>query len=232
VRDYRVGQIAELPNVELFRESRMSADDALAVGADHILVATGSHWRHDGRGRNSQVPLALENTMTPEEVMSGANVVGPAIVYDEDQYYVGSALAEHLAARGLSVIYVTDAGVVSAWSSYTAEQSRAHARLQEMNVSLRFNAILRSSSGSEACFADVFSGEETRLPCGTLIPITSREPDDALWQLLRHHAHVLRIGDARAPGIIAQAVYDGHEAARAIAADAADMHFRRERVVI
>jgi dimethylamine/trimethylamine dehydrogenase len=101
-----------------------------------------------------------------------------------------------------------------------------------MNVSLRFNAILRSSSGGEAHFADVFSGEETRLPCGTLIPITSREPDDALWEALKHHAHVRRIGDCRAPGIIAQAVYDGYEAARAIAADEADMYFRRERVVI
>jgi dimethylamine/trimethylamine dehydrogenase len=232
VRDYRMGQIAKLPNVELFRESRMSAEDVLAVGADHILIATGSNWRRDGRGRNSPVPLALENTMTPEEVMCGAKVAGPVIIHDEDQYYVGSALAEHLASRGFSVTYVTDAGLVSAWSSYTAEQSRAHVRLQEKNVLLRFNAILRSSSEGEACFADVFSGEETRLSCGTLIPITSREPDDALWQALRHHAHVLRIGDARAPGIIAQAVYDGHEAACAIAAEEADMHFRRERVVI
>ena len=47
VRDYRVQQLEKMPNVEVFRESEMSADDALEVGADHILVATGASWRRE-----------------------------------------------------------------------------------------------------------------------------------------------------------------------------------------
>lgn len=233
VRDYRLGQIAKLPNVELYRESRMTAADALAVGADHILVATGSHWRRDGRGRNSPVALPLSGgVMTPEEILLGAIPLGPVVAYDEDHYVVASALAEHLVSRGIETAYVTDAGVVSPWSAYTAEQPRAHKRLREKGVTLHFNVILQSASPGEVCFADVYSGVQTRLACATLVPVTSREPDDALWQELKHNKHVRRIGDCRAPGIIAQAVYDGHEAARAIAAEESDLEIRRERVVV
>ncbi len=45
VRDYREEQLPELPNVEIFRESRLSAEDVFAVGADHVAIATGAHWR-------------------------------------------------------------------------------------------------------------------------------------------------------------------------------------------
>jgi dimethylamine/trimethylamine dehydrogenase len=46
--------------------------------------------------------------------------------------------------------------------------------------------------------------------------VTSREPQDALWRALQGAglASLRRIGDARAPGLIAHAVHDGHAAAR------------------
>jgi dimethylamine/trimethylamine dehydrogenase len=228
VRDYRLTQISKLSNVEIFRESPMNAEDALAIGADHILVATGSHWRRDGRGRNSPVPLDIGTVLTPEDVMAGAAIKGPVIVYDEDHYYVASTIAEHLARQGMATTYVTDAGVVSSWSSYTAEQGRAHARLAEFGVKLVFNAVLKGKN----LFADAFTGSTIPLEWGTLVPVTSRQPNDALWHALNHHPNVRRIGDVRAPGLIAQAVYDGHEAARAIAAEERDLQIARERAVV
>ena len=50
VRDYRLQQIEKLPNVEVFRESRMTHDQIIEVGAEHIAIATGSEWRRDGFG--------------------------------------------------------------------------------------------------------------------------------------------------------------------------------------
>ena len=52
VADWRTTQLATLPNVETFRESRMGADDVLAAGPRHVVLATGSAWRRDGRGRH------------------------------------------------------------------------------------------------------------------------------------------------------------------------------------
>ena len=60
VRDWRVGQIDRLSNVEVFRESRMTLDDVLEVGADHVFVATGAQWTVDGVGRARNLPFAVE----------------------------------------------------------------------------------------------------------------------------------------------------------------------------
>ena len=41
VRDYRLQQIEKMDCVEIFRESKLTAQEATDVGADHIAVATG-----------------------------------------------------------------------------------------------------------------------------------------------------------------------------------------------
>ena len=67
VRDWRVGQIDKLSNIEVFRESLMSVDDVLEVGVDHVFVATGSRWTTDGVGRTRNLPF----TVDPDAVVVG-----------------------------------------------------------------------------------------------------------------------------------------------------------------
>ena len=47
VRNYRVGQIAKLTNVEVHTGSRLSAQDVLDTGAETVVVATRSRLRGD-----------------------------------------------------------------------------------------------------------------------------------------------------------------------------------------
>ncbi len=61
VRDYREQQILRMPNVEIYRESTLTAQDILDVGADQIAVATGARWRADGFGRSSLSPITLQS---------------------------------------------------------------------------------------------------------------------------------------------------------------------------
>jgi len=56
VRDYRIQQIEKLDNVEVFRESQMSADEVLEIGAKHIAIATGASWCRDGFGAGALNP--------------------------------------------------------------------------------------------------------------------------------------------------------------------------------
>ena len=42
VRDWRVGQIAKMPNVALYLESDMTPETIAELGADHVLIATGA----------------------------------------------------------------------------------------------------------------------------------------------------------------------------------------------
>ena len=162
-------------------------------------------------------------------------VQGLVVIYDEDQYYVASALAEKLAKEGHRVTYVTDAGIASAWSVYTAEQPLVQRRLAECGVEMRFNQVLDRFENGVAHFKDAYSGRGSACEAGCFIPVTSREPDESLWQALKDNAafsSIRRIGDCRAPGLIAQAVYDGHEAGRLLG-EAPELHaIRRERAVV
>ena len=45
VRDYRQGQIEKMPNVAIYRESKLAADDVFDLGFSDVAIATGSTWR-------------------------------------------------------------------------------------------------------------------------------------------------------------------------------------------
>ena len=67
---------------------------------------------------------------------------------------------------------------------------------------------------------------------GTVVSVTARLPEDALYQSLKASPGALKsvraIGDAHAPGTIAAAVYAGHEWARELdAPPPAEVPFRR-----
>ncbi|MEE4235136.1 MAG: FAD-dependent oxidoreductase, partial [Anderseniella sp.] len=74
VRDYRLQQLSQMANVSLFPGSPMTAADILAGDAPNVVIATGSLWRTDGRGRSSALPvegLGLPGVIGPEDLMSG-----------------------------------------------------------------------------------------------------------------------------------------------------------------
>ncbi|HET6621806.1 MAG TPA: NAD(P)-binding protein, partial [Dongiaceae bacterium] len=73
VRDYRVGQIQKMPNVEVYLDSNLSADDVLEFGFSHVAIATGSSWRRDGVARFQTQPVSIDSAMpvfTPDDLMA------------------------------------------------------------------------------------------------------------------------------------------------------------------
>jgi dimethylamine/trimethylamine dehydrogenase len=125
---------------------------------------------------------------------------------------------------------------VSAWSENTAEQALVQSRLIDLGIEIIVSHAIAEADGNEAVVNCIFTGRERRLPCGSLVSVTSREPNDALWQELQGRdtsfESLVRIGDCKAPGIIAMAVHDGHFAGRTLAEVAAFSTPKRERVVI
>ena len=219
VRDWRLHQLGKLSNVEIFRGSTMSADDVIELGAPHVVIATGSHWRKDGRGRSIRAPIGSfhdPRTLSPEEVMAGAGLKGPAVVFDDDHYYVAAGIAEHLARLGHQVTYVTSAGRVAEWSDFTAEQARSHARLLELGVTVIVNTLVVGLGPGTAVLRCVYSGAEREIAAECFVPVTSREPEDQLYHALKGRGlqSLNLIGDARAPGLIVHAVHAGHRLAR------------------
>ena len=237
VRDWRVHQIAKLSNVELYRASRMDRASVLETGVRHVLVATGSLWRTDGRGRSHPAGIATfadPRTMAPEAVLRGARPEGPVVIFDDEEYHIAAGIAERLAAEGLDVTYVTPGKVAAEWSIFTAEQGRIQARLMELGVTIVTSTVVSGLGAGTAELTCGFTGRTRDIACATLIPVTSREPVDGLWLDLKDAGLVTleRVGDARAPGLIAHAVHDGHRAGRAHLAGADEREVRRERVIV
>ena len=223
VRDYRTQQLAAMNNVEIFRESELSADDVLAVGADHVAIATGAAWRADGVGRHHPRAIPLAQAFTPDDIMAGRLPSGPTVVFDDDHYYMASVIAERLRMAGISVTLVTSADTVSAWGENTYERQRSQQRLMALGVDIVTAHTLESFDASEASIICQYSGRERRLAAEAVVTVTARSPNDGLYHALRQHIEdgtegapksVVRIGDCEAPAIIAAAVYAGHRYAR------------------
>ena len=45
VADYRVRYLQQSPNIDLFLESKLSAENVIELGIKNIFLATGSRWR-------------------------------------------------------------------------------------------------------------------------------------------------------------------------------------------
>ena len=226
VRDWRVGQIDKLPNVEVFRESPMDVDDILEVGADHVFLGTGAKWTTDGVGRVRNLPFAVEAgavVVSADTMLAGgATPSGSALVFDDDHYYLGPVIALALRSRGNSVTLVTPAGRAGQWSGYTNEQHDAVRALLDAGVRIVTNLSVDRIAPGGVTASCVFSGRREEIEADWVLPLTRREPSDSSYHGL--HAAiaegrpgaprtVARIGDCLAPGIIAAAVYGAYRAA-------------------
>lgn len=230
VRDWRMGHLAQAPNAELYLDSALSAENILEYGIGQVVLATGATWRADGAGRAHRAPLAFldgQAILTPDHVMAGGlendAATGPVVIFDDDRFYMGSVLAERAAATGRAVIYVTPAPVVAPWSDNTLEQGRIQTRLIELGIEIVPLSRLAGYGPGQLSVECVYSGRRRDLDCATLIPVTARQPNDALWHALAARRgdwgdaglrDVTRIGDCYAPGLIAAAVQAGHAFAR------------------
>jgi dimethylamine/trimethylamine dehydrogenase len=226
IRDYRVMQITKLPNVEFFLESRLTTSDVLEYGADRVIIATGAYWRRDGLGHHNWEPIPGNdgsNVFTPDDVIAGAKLKGPTVVFDDDHYFMGGVISEKLKADGLDVTLVTTVGDVSKWTFNTEEQHRIQRRILELGIKVRFHRNLRSIGDGQIELADVYVDAREMLQCGSVVIVTSRLPDEALYydlmvdvELLKKSGikSVARIGDCYGPSTVAAAVFSGHRYAR------------------
>ncbi|MCF6430132.1 FAD-dependent oxidoreductase [Leisingera sp. MMG026] len=242
VADNRLWQLQQRANVQMFTDSPMTAEEVGDLGIPNVFLATGSQWHRDGRGRSSLAPLPVQDMpcFTPDDIMAGELPPdsGPVLLYDDDQGYLGGVLADHLAAAGRKVILATPGAVASVFTDLTLEQARVQTSLLQAGVEIVPLHLLQSADATGAALACAYTGRIRQISCASLLMVTSRQRDTALFDTLRadygHRFTTLElIGDAASPGLIADAVFAGHLAARNFERDpaAADAEwFRRELI--
>ena len=240
VGDYREQALRDMPNVGIFRESRLTAQDVLDVGADHVAIATGAHWRKDVFDGEVFYPVAKGAAeaciLTPDDIMAGRLPDGPTVVYDGDGYYMGGVVAERLRAAGLDVTLATPDDSLSRWAGHTAERWRVRRHLQGLGVRFEPARKIAGFDGRAVVLPCAYGGAELMLPATHLVMVSARRPEDGLYQDLRALAGPLpfsltRIGDCEAPAIIAAAVHAGHRYAQELDAPVdPDLPMKHDRI--
>ena len=244
VVDYRVYQLQQSAHANLYLNSTLDAEQVIALGIPNVFIATGARWRKDTVGRSSRRPLIANDRIkifTPDDIVKGTLPAtgGPIVIYDDDQAYLAGVIADHLAETHDDITFVTPAGVVSPWMDHTLEQERIQRSLLNHGIDIRATRILSAIGDGKVETACVYTGQKQDHACTSLVLVTERLREttlfDELSSLRESGQASLKtlelIGDAAMPGLIADAVYAGHKAARDFEADPALIEqalFRRE----
>ncbi len=235
VRDYRLHQLNQSPDAELYLASHLSADDILEFGADTVTLATGAKWRNDGVGSTCFEPrfVSGHDVLSPEDVMDGtlsAEHASRFIMYDDDNFYMASVLTEQLCKLGHQVVYVTPQPMVATWTDFTLDQHRIVERLKELDVEMLVNTQLRDNQE----FENLLSGTKTAFTGAKLVLVGARLPLNDLYTQLCKNTQLKSLeqaGDCVTPGTIQSAVLSGHTIARKILAGNPGRDFRREQTI-
>ncbi len=243
VAEYRLGRLDAMSNVSLYSESTLGADEIVDLAPDRVVLATGARWTKMLYS-SMEIPVGVldhPQVFTPDDIAVGRLPAGPTLVFDFDNYYMGGLLTEHLAALGIPVTYATPAGQASAWTIMTNELPLVHRALSRRRVPVETLQTLKAFDGETATLAHVFTGEESRVACASVLIVGLRLPRGELHEVLTARAEevaaagirsVDRIGDALAPGAIVHAVHSGHKYARELGSVAAARPYRRDTPIV
>lgn len=214
--DWYERQLSRL-QVKVMLNTPIDAEEAKAIGADEVIVATGSS--PDGKGFQRAMPehdalpgLAYGNVFSAEDVMARSVRPGKrVIVLDETANWKGGGTALTLAEAGHEVTLVTGAAAVMAEMARTNVDIQLRARLRELGVRMLTETILREWHGDGAT-VQPFGGTPERIAADTLViaatNVSERDLGDALGAPM--------IGDAVAARNAAMAIYEGRKLARAL----------------
>ena len=245
VADHRIYDLQQRGNVKTFSQSLITAQDISDLAIPNVFLATGAKWRRDGVGRSSRRAITTDPNMTvltPDDVMSGQlPPSGPILIYDDDQIYLAGVLADHLSSAGYEIIFATPATNVSPWTENTLEQARIQRTLIKRGVKLILGKTLTQINADHAQLSCIYSKSEQPVEMASILLVTERRRKTELYDILRKNSDdtpfkkLKLIGDAEAPGLIADAVFSGHMAARHFEKSQSTIereYFRREIIAL
>ena len=246
VRDWRVGRIQQMENVEVYLDNKLTAEEILSLDYRQVVLATGARWRNDGVGvTNWQAVAGIDqaHVVSPHAVFAGQDLTGPIVVFDDDKYYMGALIAEKLKLDGHEVTLITTTPEVSPWTHNTLEQHRVQARVLELGIEVITSQNITRVESDQVHTSCVYTERPDVVAASSVVLVTSRLPNNELYLELTADPDILMdagiesviaIGDCLCPSTIAAAVHDGHRMARELDAppENPDMPFRREIIML
>jgi 2,4-dienoyl-CoA reductase-like NADH-dependent reductase (Old Yellow Enzyme family)/thioredoxin reductase len=203
--------------VKVLLNTPLDAEEAKAIGADEVIVATGS--LPDGKAFQRALPehdalpgMQRGNTASAEDVM--AQIARPGkrvLVLDETANWKGSGTALMLAEAGHEVTVVTSASTVMAEMARTNADVLMRTRLRELGVRMIAEAAVLEWHGDGAT-VQPFGGKPERVAADTLVVAATNVSERQLGDELG----AATIGDATAARNAAMAIYEGRKLAMSL----------------
>ncbi len=247
ITNYRQIQLDKLRNVEMHLNSRLSAQDVLDYGAEIVIIATGCHFATDGLNPATHAPIpgadtSLDWQLTPDEVVKGDKQIGQRVlVLENEGYHMGASVAQRLAGEGKDVHLMTQVGDIAGYMEYTLEAPMLHRDLHRLGVTIHTYTMLEKIEPG-ACHAyNVWNpAHKDVIEVDTVVLCTQRLSNHELYHELKSDKAALEregieglylIGDAAAPRMLVDSIFDGHRLAREIDSPnpAMPLPFIRER---
>ncbi len=248
VVNYRQIQLDKLKNVEVHTSSRLDASQVREYGAEIVVIATGCHWATDGLNSATHDTIPGADTLneswqlTPQDVALGRKEVGRRVlVLDNEAYYMGVTLAQKLAGEGHEVWFLTQRGEIAKYMDFTLEAPMMHRELHRLGVHLHPETMIEEIEPGLVTGYNIWDpSHKDRFEVDSVVLCTARLSDDQLYRELKADGGALEengvealylIGDAAAPRMIVDSIFDGHRLAREIdsANPALPLPFIRER---
>ncbi len=188
------------------------------------------------------IDASLPHICTPEQVMAGKEIGERVLVLDGDGYFTGVSLAELMADQGKQAVIVTSLGSVAPYTHFTLEAPNLHRMMYEKGIHektlhwaesvepglatiyyLYRDGYKRDASPTLGKMPRRVGTDVVRLEFDTLIVASGRVPNDGLFRELKRRkgewedneiGGVYAAGDCYAPGLIADAIFEGHRIAR------------------
>lgn len=215
-------QLTQL-GVDLRFNTYLDADDIAALGADHVILATGSLPTETGFQKalphHATLPgLERGNVWSVEDVMRRAARPGKhVIVLDEGGNWRGCGTAWRLAEDGHKVTLVTPDGQVGKELQRSATDWPLRRALALLGVTFVTDAGVGAWTGDGAEVQCLLTGTSRRLDADALVLATTNVANaDLRWELTAHGINASLIGDANTPRNAAYATYEGRKLALAL----------------
>jgi mycofactocin system FadH/OYE family oxidoreductase 2 len=196
-------------DVELKKEATERVIGALKP--DAVIIATGSVAR---------VPYALQGdtVVTVLDILKDEKPVGDRVlVVDHDHRWKGGGIADYLASLGKNVEIVSPMHCIAP-DLEPSNNKLLYTRLMEEDVKMRTDHEVTAVDGKRVSIMNVYTREVTEIEgIDTVVFAGDNAPDDALFYKLKPMVkEIYLIGDAQAPRLIEQAIFEGHEIGRKI----------------
>ncbi|MCP5074537.1 MAG: FAD-dependent oxidoreductase [Rhodobacteraceae bacterium] len=212
-------QLAKL-DVDIRYNTYLDADDIVAIGADKIVLATGSLPAETGFQKAMPHVPALPgiekgNVWSVEDVMGRAARLGnQVVVLDEGGNWRGIGTAWKMAQDGHKVTIVTPDAMVGKELQRSATDLPARRSLMALGVSFIVESVITRWTGSGAEIQSLLSDETRLIDAQSLVLATGNQTDTQLAKTLTQAGLAATlIGDAHAPRNAAAAIHEGRKVA-------------------